>query len=137
MTHHSHNSHRRPGFTIIEASIALVLLVAAAALLLQFTLTATAVQRQTWRRQLLGESLANLAEELHALPWDELTAEKISARELPAEVRDEFPQAKLQAIVRELEGPIAGRQIDLAILPNDNEPPQRLTLWRFRAGGQP
>lgn len=132
-----HPGIRRRGFSVTEATVALFLLAAAATLLAQLTISVQRLGQQTWRTQLLHEELANLAEHTAALPWGELTAERIEQLPLGEFVQQEFPMAKLQVEVTALAEKIPTRQVTLSINLGPHEPAPRLTVWRFSSEAQP
>ena len=127
----------RGGFTITEMMVALVLFAVAAVAIGQLTLVARLSYRQLWELQTAGEAIANIAEEVNVLPWEELTDQRLARLKLPDEVLQQLPEAELHAAVKDVEGQPAGKQITLELSRGEHLPGQRLTFWRFHPEESP
>lgn len=127
----------RSGFTLVEMGVALFLFSVAFVAVVQLTLCVRHSQRKLWDQQVASESLANLAEEVRALPWDDLKAEKLTEMSLSDMEKEQLPEAKLSVTVNELNEPIAGKQIRLEISQGKELPSEYLTVWRFRTEESP
>ena len=135
--------HRSPriGMTITEILIALVVLSAALAGVAHLVTTASAQRRISEQRRLALAEVANRAERLALLPWDELTAESLQSQALSPELLAALPQAKFTAEVTDEAAPPALRRIRLQVSWTDSVgnavEPVKLVVWRHREEDRP
>ena len=101
--------------TIIEVAVALVVLVAAMAALVQLVGLATRQRRAIHERAAALTEVANQAERLALLPWDEVAPAKLTTWEPSPELAAALPNAKCQAIVTEESEPPSSRRIELRV----------------------
>jgi Tfp pilus assembly protein PilV len=124
----------RRGISVLEATMALLILSFAIAGLLQILTVAAGQRRATEIRRLALEDVANQAEQLALLSWDELTAEKLAARQPSAELLAAAPAAQLAISVKEEAGPPAAKRIHLKATwttpAGQSAGPVQLTVWR-------
>jgi prepilin-type N-terminal cleavage/methylation domain-containing protein len=127
----------RAAFTLAEMVVALALFGVAAVAVGQLTILARKSQQSSWEEHVAGEALANLAEEVSVLPWEELSAEGLEKLELSEDVRNQLPTAELHVSVDDVAGDIVGKQIALELSFGEHAPRRQLTVWRFSAEGKP
>ena len=126
---------KNSGFTILELSLALTILFAAAFLLTQFLVASQHQRRAGDQRRLALEELSNRMERVLAAKWDEVNAAAIEKQALSPLVQEKLPDAKLTALVTDEPGPPIGKQIRLEISWEQGEgrgAPLGLTAWRYR-----
>ena len=128
----------RRGTTLIEATVALMVLSAAMLALVQMLSLATQQRRLTEVRRIALEEVANQAERVAALPWQGAAADQLKTWEPSAALLAAIPQAKCQIAVSEEAGPPAARRVHLEITwtDADGQPalPVGLTVWKFAEG---
>jgi type II secretory pathway pseudopilin PulG len=138
---------QRRGATMIELTVAIVVLMAAVIVSAQ-SLTLVAAQRRIAERQAVArEAAANALESAMALSWSETTVERLAAIELPADARDVLPDAQLQVTLvpaTDLPTGNAPREMQIRVLMTPDATgraasrPVQLTAWKFaRAEPQP
>jgi Tfp pilus assembly protein PilV len=128
----------RRGTTLIEVTVALLVLSAAMLALVQMLSLATQQRRLTEVRRIALEEVANQAERVAALPWDRVTADKLTNWEPSAALLTAIPHAKCQIAVSDEAGLPAARRVHLEIAWTgaDGQPalPVGLTVWKFAEG---
>ena len=87
------------GFTVLEVSLALAILLGAAILLTQFLVASTRQQKLADQRRLALEELSNRLERMKAAKGSEVTAAKLEAGELSAASKARLPGAKLKVFL--------------------------------------
>lgn len=134
----SRTSRSRPGATLIEVTVALVILAAAMLALAQMVALAARQRRLTEARRLAMEEVANQAERVAALPWDKVQPDEFTGWEPSAGLTSALPAAECKANVTPEPGPPAARRVRLEIHWTDAAgqaaPPVGLTLWKFEGG---
>jgi hypothetical protein len=126
----------RPAFTVTEMVVALALFTVATVAIAQLAMFTKAGSRVLWEQQAAGETLANVAEEVNVLPWEELTEERLAKLQLDEATQKMLPEAKVWAKVSDLEGTPLGKLIELE-LTRDERTLGRLSVWRFQAEAAP
>jgi prepilin-type N-terminal cleavage/methylation domain-containing protein len=130
----NHSPYARRGMTLLEVGVALVILATAMVALVQLLSLSARQRRVDDQRSLALLELANHAEELAVIPWNELTPENLAKWQPPAELVALLPSARCHAEVHEEEGPPAARRIGLQIVwtnaVGEEVAPVELTLWR-------
>jgi len=127
--------------TILELTVSLFILTTAMLAIVQL-LSATAGQRRTIeQRRIALQAVANEAERVARLSWDEATPDKLTSWEAPAELTAILPSAKCTAEVSDEAGPPKARRICLQVdwTNSVGQPvePTAVTIWKFaREGGQ-
>ena len=131
----------RRGMTLLEVSVALLVLTVAMVALVQLISLSVRQRRMDDQRSLALQELANEAERLAVLPWSELTAERLGSWQPPAEVSAQLPAAKCQVAVQDEAGPPAARRIDLSLgwinSVGESVTPVELTFWRYSPEAMP
>jgi len=130
----SKSSDRR-GMTLLEVGVALVILAAAMAALVELLSLSARQRRMDDQRSLALVELANHAESLAVLPWKDLTAENLKNWQPSAELAALLPAAECRAQIEEEAGPPPARRIELRIAwtnsVGEQVAPVELTLWRY------
>lgn len=132
---------RTPGMTLLEVGVALVVVAASAAAVVQLINVASLQRRTNRQRQVAYMELANQAERLALLPWSDLVPERLASW-TPSEVLlAEVPTAQCSIAVGSVEDSLPTRRIDLSVSWNltTGQPasPARLTLWKHHPVAQP
>jgi hypothetical protein len=126
----------RRGFTLLEVSLAGLLLVVLMAITVQMLAWVASERRAADRRQWAIQEAANVMEHLAARPWENLTADHVASIELSAPARDVLPEAELQVtVVVEPDQPNAKRLgVTVRWHPRPEQPAAqaRLTSWVYR-----
>ena len=135
---------RRPrrGLTILEVSISLIVLSFAVGGLLQILSLAAAQRRTSEVRRLALLEVANQAEQIALVPWEELTAEKLAARQPSEALRETVPSAKLAVTISDEPGPPSAKRVLLSIqwttpAGDVGVKPVELAIWRHQPEAQP
>lgn len=123
------------GFTVIEVSLALAVLLAASILLTQFLVASSQQRKLADQRRLALEELSNRLERVMAAKWEDVNVVAIEEQELSQAVQENLPAAKLTASVTdEPGGPTSGKRVRLEIsweLHGQRVSPIGLTGWKF------
>jgi type II secretory pathway pseudopilin PulG len=131
----------RRGMTLLEVGVALVVLAAAMVALVQLTSLTVRQRRLDDQRSLALQELANRAERLAVVPWNELTPEDLSSWYPSGELSALLPSAKCLARIHEDAGSPPARRIDLSIAwtnaVGEEVAPVELTLWRYAVEAAP
>jgi Tfp pilus assembly protein PilV len=131
----------RSGTTLMEVSVALVVLSLAMAALVQLAVLSARQRRVSETRRLAIQEVANQAEHVAALAWEATEPDKLTAWTPSAELSGSAPTAECVIRVTEDAGPPAGRRVHLEVTWADaaGHPvqPVGLTLWKFAPEGPP
>jgi Tfp pilus assembly protein PilV len=134
-------SDRRRGMTLLEVGVALVVLAAAMTALVQLVGVATRQRRSNDQRSAALQEIANQAERLAAIPWNDLAPGKLTTWQSSVELTSLLPAAGCSVVVNEEPGPPKARRIDLRVAwknaAGDQVTPVELTLWRYDPEDQP
>ena len=126
----------RRGFTLLEVSVAGLLLAILMAITVQMLGWVASERRATERRQWAIQEAANVMEQLAAQSWEKLTSDHVAAIELSAQARQVLPDAELQVtVVVEPEQPGTKRlSVTVRWQPRPEQPAAqaRLTSWVYR-----
>src|SRR5437867_1367605 len=125
----------RRGMTIAEMMVALFIMTTAMVAIVQL-LAATAGQRRTLeQRRIALQEVANQAERVTLLAWDETAPDKLMTWQPSAELTAALPEATCTAEVDEGAGPLKSRRIRLLVTwPNavgQMREPVAVTIWKF------
>jgi Tfp pilus assembly protein PilV len=135
-----HSRRHRRAFTLLEVTIACLLLILCAAVVAQMLHLLARQERVTDVRQTALRAVANRMEQLQARAWDELPVAPRTAEALPAEVLQLQPRAQLWSEVLEQED---GRvreirvQIDWPDAGGNTVQPVSLSGWKYRVASSP
>lgn len=132
---------RRRGLSLFELTVALFVLTTAMTAIVQL-LGVAATQRRTieQRRAALAE-VANQAERIALLPWDEVAPDKLLSWDLADDSRKVLPRGVATVEVQEESEPLSARRIRLLVR-SPNPAGQMidladLTVWKFAPRGEP
>ncbi len=127
---------RRAAATIVEVTISMLLLTIMLIAVAQAMAQVVKQRRAVQRRLLATDVVANHMERAAALPWEELTAERMEAWRLASDVTDRLPDSKLTFHVDATgENPTAKRvivELQWSNSAGDMVEPARLVTWRHR-----
>ena len=126
----------RRGTTVLEASLAIVVLMGAAVLLAQLLVATSQQRKANDERRLALEELSNRMERILSAKWQDVDAAAIEKEPLARESAEKLPGAKLTASVADEPGPAGGKRVRLAIS-WENRAGQRvtpigITAWKHR-----
>jgi type II secretory pathway pseudopilin PulG len=123
----------RTGFTVLEVSLALSILLAAAILLTQFLVASSRQQKLADQRRLALEELSTRLERMQAARWDEVDAATMEAQEFRPDVKARLPGVKLKANISDEPGPAGGKRVHLTINWEERGGPISLELtgWKY------
>jgi Tfp pilus assembly protein PilV len=127
---------------LLECTVALFVLSLAMLGLAQLMAAAGGQRRLAMARSVALQELANQAERIAALPWDDTAAEKLTTWQPSSELAAAVPTATCRAAVAdETTSGITARRIRLEIAWPDAagraQQPVGLTVWKHRPEGQP
>ncbi len=128
------------GFTLLEASVAGVLLVVLMVIAAQLIGWVLSERRASERRHWATVEAENVMERLSSVPWNELTSVRAAAERLSPQAGTVLPAGELKTkIADEPDSPDAKR-IDIEVRwerrPHEQAAPVRLTAWVYRRGEQ-
>ena len=125
---------------MIENVVALVVLLVAMATLAQLLSLAAQQRRLSEQRRLALEEVANQAERLALIRWDDTTPEKLVSWEPSEQLLTVIPQPICRASVTDEPGELAARRIRLTVTWSDAVGrmigPVELTIWAFAPPAQ-
>jgi Tfp pilus assembly protein PilV len=125
----------RRGMTIAELMVALFIMTTAMVAIVQLLAAAGSQRRTVEQRRIALAEVANAAERVAILSWDEVAPEKLTTWQPSAELTAALPQATCTAEVTEQAGLPAARRIRLSVnWPNASgqmREPIAVSLWRF------
>ena len=131
--------HRRRrdcgGLSVLEVTAALLILAFAMTGLAQMLSLSAAQRRASETRRLAQEEVANQAEQVALLAWDETTEARLKAQEISEGLRALVPSAKLSLSLSEEASPPLARRIDIAVgwmAADGAVEPVRLSVWKHQ-----
>jgi hypothetical protein len=131
-------SNRRAAFTLLELSVAGVLLVAVMALSVQVLGWVAAEKRAAMRRQWALEEAANVMDRVTALPLDRLLSQPEMEVTLSSQAQEVLPEGEVRVeLIREPREVDARRvvvQVRWQLRPGQFAAPVRLTSWIYGHG---
>jgi len=132
----------RAGISVLEVSMALLILSFAVGGLLQILTVAASQRRTTEVRRLALEEIANQAEQIALIPWGELTEASLGALKPSEQLLAAAPSARLSVTQVADAGPPVAKRIHLEVQwtspAGDPVQPVQLTVWRHQlAEAQP
>jgi Tfp pilus assembly protein PilV len=132
---------RRHGLSVLEVTLALLVLTVAIGGLAQLLATAAAHRRTSDQRRLALQEVANQAERIALWSYDELTAEKLGGLAKGDDLAAALPAATFQATLTDEAGPPASKRVRLEVHWTDAagnaQQPVGLTIWKHRPEVQP
>ena len=132
---------RSRGVTLFELIVALFILMAAMATMVQLLAVTARQRRIIQQRQMALSEVANQAERISLLPWSETSPDTLTDWKLADSSRVVLAHATPTIAIREEMEPVRGRRIRLLVrLPNaagQEVDLADLTVWKFASGGEP
>ena len=129
---------KRRGFTILEVTVAIVLLSALTALCLEFFAGVTGQQKEQNAELAATQEAANVMERLAAVAWDDLSKQPGGKFELSPQARKMLPEGRVEVNVsgtRSVPDTLA-RRVAVAVywrpLPGGPERKARVFAWRYK-----
>lgn len=130
---------RRHGSMLLEVSLAAVLLTVAMVAVAQLLVVAARQRDHTRLRAVATREVANVAEQVMALPWDETTAEQFSGAVLHPTSQALLPDARLEVEVTDVMDPRRAKRVRVSLIYRNTAgvlvEPVALTAWKFAPGG--
>ena len=108
-------TRRCRGTTLLETTLAFVVLSCAFVMLAQFLTAANQQRRLSEQRRLALQEAANVLEHVAALPWDDVTAEKLAAVTPSPALRSAAPAAELKLQLQADEGPPRAKRVHVEV----------------------
>ena len=129
----------RQGITLIETTVAMVILSAAIIAVAQL-IASVATQRNVAARDTLArQEAANQMERLFAMPWGELGEDHVSQMQLSEGSRQRLPNPELAFVIGPAGGEPVQRRIRVEVTWADTSDQYRrnasLTAWRYKIEG--
>lgn len=128
----------RRGYTLIELTIASLLLGTAMGLIAPALIWIARERRAADRRQEALQEVQNVLERLTARPWEAVTADLAGETQIDERVRDQLPEAKLSVEVTTVPDDTEAKRIAVELKwengPERPAAPVRLTAWIYRQG---
>lgn len=125
----------RRGMTIAELMVALFIMTTAMVAIVQLLAVAGGQRRTIEQRRIALQEVANEAERVALLSWNETTPEKFNTWDSSADLKAAVPNAVCSAEVSEEAGSPKSRRIRLAVTWPDAagqmREPVAVTLWKF------
>src|SRR5438105_5305247 len=106
--------HRRRGTTLMEVVVALALLGLATTAMIEFVSLSARQRRTAEHRRVALQELANQAERVAFMSWDELAPDRFTTWQ-PSTDLSSIPSATCRAEVADESGPLACRRIRLLV----------------------
>jgi len=127
----------RRGISVLEMTLALLVLTVAVTSLAQLLTTAAAHRRTSEQRRLAVQEVANLAERIALWSWDELTAPMLGELAPSQPLLAALPSARLQTTLAEEAGPGPSKRVRLEVhwttSAGQTVEPVGLTVWKHSA----
>lgn len=126
----------RRGMTISELMVALFIMTTAMVAIVQLLAAAAGQRRTIEQRRVALAEVANEAERVARISWDESAPDKLTTWQPSAELKTVLPQATCTMEVTEEAGPPAATRIRLSVAwPNSvgqMGEPIAVSLWKFK-----
>jgi hypothetical protein len=140
-TERTRYSSFREGLTVFELIVALFVLTTAMTMIVQLLGVAASQRRTIEQRRAALAEVANQAERIALLTWDEISPDKLNFWQLSDDSRKSLPHATATIEIQEETEPVLARRIRL-IVRSPNSAGQvgelaDLTVWKFAPGGEP
>jgi prepilin-type N-terminal cleavage/methylation domain-containing protein len=124
------------GFTLLETSVALLVLTALTTLCLRFFAAESGQRRQVFAHLAATQEAANVLERVEALNWNELTTASAAKLQLSAQARQTLPAGRVETLVDGPSGTPPAKRVAVAVRwrsqPGEPEREVRLVAWRYK-----
>lgn len=107
--------HRRAGLMMTELIVAMILLAICMSILGPGVGWSLKQRKLGWQRQIAQLELQNQLEMLSAIPWEELTTEKLNRLVISTESSLQLPDAVLSGELKDVSDPIESRVVRLKL----------------------
>jgi prepilin-type N-terminal cleavage/methylation domain-containing protein len=124
----------RPGFTLMELTIAVAVLAVLLATSIKMTLVASSQVRANDHRSFALQAVQSIAEQIENIPWEHLPTATANQMPLPESAATHLPGAQLKITVNDETDPVAKRvlvEITWNGRGGERVGPVRLTTWVF------
>ncbi len=137
---------RRRGLTIVELTIAVLVIGVLLASIGRLLTVVAQQQREDERRLAALHEAANHMERLAAIPWNGLSTETVSQATLSVEAAEALPAGELTVRISEAAPPadaaaLERRRVEVAVTwrntAGERVQPVRLVAWRYAEGRAP
>src|SRR5688572_27806204 len=105
----------RRGMTVLELTVALFILTTAMVAIVQVVATTATQRRAIEQRRIALQEIANQAERVALLPWDDTAAEKLTTWQPSSDLSAVLPRATCSVQVANETGPPSSRRIRLQL----------------------
>lgn len=145
MNRKKHSGARRSGSFLVEATVALAVIVIAAGIVAQCIVWSLQERARSQSHHAALELAANVLESARAVPFDKLDADWAKSREVPSEMADLLPEGKVIATLDSSASLAPAKRITVEVqwLLMPGQPPQSVRLTTVlspreakKAGGQ-
>ena len=130
---------RRNGSMLLEVSLAIMLMSVTLVAVAQLLAVAARQHHETRRRVVATHEVANLAEQMMAMSWDETTNERLNGLVLHPTTAAVLPDAELQVEVTDVIEPREAKRIRISLAYRNTAEmkvePISLVAWKFSPGG--
>ena len=120
--------------TVLELTVALFILTTAMVAIVQLVATTATQRRAIEQRRIALQEIANQAERIALLPWDDTAPEKLTNWQPSADLTAVLPRAACSVLVASEPGSPSSRRIRLQLTwPNAAGQPleSSLTIWKL------
>jgi hypothetical protein len=132
---------RRRGYLLVEVFVALTILAALFALVIQMVSTTARERRATERRAIALEHAANLLERASAIPFEKLSAESLREVTISADDGQLLPESDVRWTVDEDGSEVPAKRVGVELTwraPHGrSDAPVRLVTWAFPRSSSP
>jgi prepilin-type N-terminal cleavage/methylation domain-containing protein len=123
------------GMTLIELTISLVLVTAAAVAIAQLVTTTAGQRRLVQQRRIALQEVANRAERVALMPWNETERDMLATWEPSEDLKAALPEVECVAVVTDETDKPAARRIRLVVRASDPSGEAiehaALTVWKY------
>lgn len=129
----------RKGSMLLEVSLAVALLTVGLVAVAQLLAVAARQRHETRWRAVATREVANVIEQVMALPWDQTTAAQSSEVALHPAAKALLPDAALEVEVTDVTDPRPAKRIQISLTYRSTADlpvaPIKLVAWKFAPGG--
>jgi type II secretory pathway pseudopilin PulG len=133
--------HKRRGMTLLETGVALLVMTAAIMAVVELVSAVTRERRLRRQRQVALLELANEAERIALLDWEEITSERLSAWNPSEMLQAVIPTPRCQVRVSDEADQPRARRVDLSVgwqnAAGEAVRPATLTIWKYAQEDSP